>query len=228
MRIRGQRRWTCCAALVVAILAGPVLTRAQERRPPSPGNAQSFPVQQASRNEPARFDGTSGEKQLLLSPPRHDAAADKSSGGSRMLGAIVSVVVSLAVVLGLFFIVAWFMRRGLPNSTRRLPAEVVEVLGRTPLAGRQQMHVLRFGNKLLLVCASATGVDPIGEITDPLEIDRLAGLCAAQEATSASTSFKQIFGQMGREKVSDRAAVAANISTKARRSSISAGEGRDV
>ena len=153
MRFRVQRGWKWCAALVVAILAGPVLTRAQEHRAPSPGNPQSFPVQQASRNEPARFDGTSGEKQLLLSPPRHDAAADKSSGGSRMLGAIISVVVSLAVVLGLFFIVAWFMRRGLPNSTRRLPAEVVEVLGRTPLAGRQQMHLLRFGNKLLLVCA---------------------------------------------------------------------------
>jgi flagellar protein FliO/FliZ len=105
------------------------------------------------------------------------------------------VIGSLAVVLGLFFVVAWLMRRSMPQSARRLPGEVVETLGRVPLAGRQQMHLLRFGNKLLLVCVSPTGVDTLGEITDPSEIDRVAALCAQNESSGATKTFHQIFGQ---------------------------------
>jgi len=77
-------------------------------------------------------------------------------------------------------------------AARRLPGEVVETLGRVPLAGRQQMHLLRFGNKLLLVCVSPTGVDTLGEITDPSEIDRVAALCAQtnpREPLKPSTRF---------------------------------------
>ncbi|HZZ27046.1 MAG TPA: flagellar biosynthetic protein FliO [Pirellulales bacterium] len=134
----------------------------------------------------------------MPTPPR-----DKSEGsvkGQRPLGAIVSVVGCLAVVLGLFLGFAWLMRRSLPTSTRRLPSDAVEILGRTPLAGRQQMHLVRFGNKMLLVCVSPTGVDSLAEITDPIEIDRLAGLCAQTETSSATVAFKQIFAQLGREK----------------------------
>ena len=222
--------WYCCAVFAATVFISSNFVNAQDRRAPPAGSTQPFPVQQASRtvNEPSRFVDASGERQLLLPAPRHESSTERNSGGSRTLGAIVSVVGSLAVVLGLFFVVAWFMRRGMPNSARRLPGEVVEVLGRTPLAGRQQMHLLRFGNKLLLVCASATGVDTIGEITDSLEIDRLAGLCAAQEATSASTTFKQIFGQMAREKPTDTTALAVGLASKPRRGSLAAGEGRDV
>lgn len=228
--LRGFRGRCGCALFASIVLISTNLLDAQERRTLPPGVAQSFPVEQTSRtiNEPSRFAGAGDEKQLMLPAPRHDSSTEKSSTGSRTLGAIASVVASLAVVLGLFFVVAWFMRRGMPNSARRLPAEVVEVLGRTPLAGRQQMHLLRFGNKLLLVCMSASGVDTIGEITDALEIDRLAGLCAAQETTSASTTFKQIFGQMAAAKSTDRTALTLDVVSKPRRSSVVAGEGRDV
>jgi hypothetical protein len=77
---------------------------------------------------------------------------------------------------------------------------------------------------MLLVAASATGVVTISEITDPLEIDRIAGLCAAQEATSASATFKQIFGQLGREKSVETSASLAGIPSKTRRSSNLDGE----
>ena len=60
------------------------------------------------------------------------------------------------------------------------------------------MHLIRFGNKMLLVCVSPSGVDSLGEITDPAEIDRLAGLCEQEQATSATAAFKQIFGQVAR------------------------------
>ena len=159
-------------------------------------------VQQAThvQPEPARFATAANDKAIPLPAPSHDSSGEKYSSGPRPLGAIISVVGSLAVVLALFFGMAWLMRRSMPTSVRRLPPEAVEVLGRTPLSGRQQMHLLRFGNKMLLVCVSPTGVETLGEIIDPVEIDRLAGLCAQTESTSASATFKQIFGQLTRDK----------------------------
>ena len=69
------------------------------------------------------------------------------------------------------------------KSATLLPTEVVEVLGRAPLAGRQQMHLLRCGNKLLLVSVTPTGAETLTEVTDPVEVDRLSGLC--RQAASA-------------------------------------------
>ena len=45
-----------------------------------------------------------------------------------------TVVGSLAIVLGVFLIIAWSTRRLNPGAASRLPKEAVEVLGRAPLA----------------------------------------------------------------------------------------------
>jgi flagellar biogenesis protein FliO len=177
---------------------------------------QSF-VQPAThvQSEPHRLEPAAATPPLPLPAAPHDESSSSGSSGPRALGAIASVLGSLVVVLGLFFVLAWIMRRGMPNNSRVLSSDVVQVLGRAPLAGRQQMHVLRFGNKLLLVCVSPSGVDTLGEITDPLEIDRIAGLCAQTEVHSATTAFKQIFGQLSREKLRDpRSPIGARTSLR--------------
>jgi flagellar biogenesis protein FliO len=109
--------------------------------------------------------------------------------------AIVSMLGSLAIVLGLFFGLVWFMRRGLPKGSRIVPSEVVEVVGRAPLAARQQMHVVRFGPKLVLVSVSAGGAEALAEITDAAEVDRLAGICQQAQPNSATNAFRQVFRQ---------------------------------
>ena len=53
----------------------------------------------------------------------------------------------------------------------------MELLGRAPLAGRQTMQLIRVGNRLLLVALSASGAETLTEITDPVEVEHLAGLC---------------------------------------------------
>jgi flagellar biogenesis protein FliO len=126
-------------------------------------------------------------------------------------------------VLALFLCVAWFMRRGLPAGTALLPSEVVEVLGRAPLAGRQQMQLIRCGNKLLLVCLSVGCAETLTEITEPAEVDRLAGLCRESHPHSATAAFRHVFQQFGRERsgqgflgstADDRAAPTAAIVSK--------------
>jgi len=128
--------------------------------------------------------------------PRHGESSLPPGGKPAAgLGSLVTVGGSLAVVLGLFLMVAWLMRRAAPKSLTPLPSEVVEVLGRAPLAGRQQLHLLRCGRKLLLVSVTPAGAETLTEISEPEEVDRLAGLCQQARPGSATQAFRQVFEQ---------------------------------
>jgi flagellar biogenesis protein FliO len=137
---------------------------------------------------------------LKLAPP---SRSSKTGAGAKSppssAGAITSIVSSLAVVLGLFFLVVWLARRGGPKGAMLLPAEVVEVLGRTPLASRHHMHVVRFGNKLLLLSITPGGAEPLAEIDDPAEVDRLSGICQELRQGSISETFRHVFSQFANE-----------------------------
>jgi len=106
---------------------------------------------------------------------------------------------SLAVVVGLFLLLAWVVRMSLPKGPASLPRDAVEVLGRTLLTGRQYVHLIRCGNKILLVSVSPSGAETLTEITDPVEIDRLAGICYSTRPQSATTNFRHLLQNFGTE-----------------------------
>lgn len=130
---------------------------------------------------------------LPLPPPGSSGRTQQGPRGG--LGSVVTVASSLALVLGVFFLVAWGMRRAAPAGGTALPGEVFEVLGRAPMASRQQVYLLRCGNKLVLVSVTAAGAETLTEITQPAEVDRLAGLCRQAHPNSATAAFRQVFGQ---------------------------------
>jgi flagellar biogenesis protein FliO len=107
----------------------------------------------------------------------------------------VTILGALGLVLGIFLLTAWGIRRAVPQALHPLPKEVFEVLGRAPLAGRQQAQLLRLGNKLVLVSLSPAGAETLTEITDPLEVDRVAGLCRQAQPGSATAVFRQVLDQ---------------------------------
>jgi flagellar biogenesis protein FliO len=80
-----------------------------------------------------------------------------------------------------------------------LPGDVVSVLGRVPLAARQFAELLRVGNKLVLVSITPTGAEPLTEVTDPVEVDRLLGLCQQNNPHSTTKAFEQVFQQLSNE-----------------------------
>ncbi len=164
----------------------PQLRAAAESKQPLPGDkvqgiqAEPMPLSGATRD--------SSDTALLH--------GRRAPGTPSAVPAVLSMFASLAVVLGLFLGVMWFLRRGLPKGARILSSDVVEVLGRAPLAGRQQMHLLRFGNRLLLISVSPSGAETLAEISDPAEVDRLAGICQQSHKASATAAFSQIFRQL--------------------------------
>ena len=105
----------------------------------------------------------------------------------------------LAIVLGLLLACVWLFRRTGAGPGRPLPAEAFAVLGRAPLFGQTAAHLLRLGNKLVLVAVTPDGVQPIVEVTDRDEVDRLTGICAAHGAHSSSVEFQHVLRQLAQE-----------------------------
>ncbi len=102
-------------------------------------------------------------------------------------------------MVGLFLGVAWCYRKTLGTTLAGgLPKQVVQVVGRTSISARQQMVMVRFGSKLLLVSVIQGEARTLSEINDPLEVDQLLGLCESGQPGSSSQSFKSILLQEGK------------------------------
>jgi flagellar protein FliO/FliZ len=105
----------------------------------------------------------------------------------------------LAIVITLFVVTAWLLRRGPAKPTGVLPAEAFSVLGRAPLTAQSFAQLLRLGNKLVLVAVTPDGAQTLAEVTDPAEVDRIAGLCVSNRGAGPSAEFQQVLAQLSRE-----------------------------
>jgi flagellar biogenesis protein FliO len=114
-------------------------------------------------------------------------------------GSLQTILSALAIVIGIFLLFAWLLRRNGQKTGAALPAEVVSVLGRVLLAPRHVTELLRVGNKLVLVSITPAGAEPITEVSDPVEVDRLVGLCQQYSPHSTTKAFEQVFRQLSRE-----------------------------
>ncbi len=164
------------------------------------GNSQPAGKSTAAGAEPSTtYRGQwSSEEPIPLEPP--DGSMTTAAPPKTPTGAMWTVATSLAIVLGLFFVVVYVSRRAGAGGPLSLPKEAFDVLGRAALAGRQQAQVVRFGDKLILLAVSATGVESLAEITSPEEVERVAGLCEQRQPGSVTQSFQQVLHQFSREK----------------------------
>ena len=90
---------------------------------------------------------------------------------------VKKMVGSLALVLGLYFAFVWVMRKLNLGGNAGLPSDVVEVLGQVPFGARRSLQLIRLGSKVLLLLNSPDGTQPLGEISDPDEVEHLVSLC---------------------------------------------------
>ncbi len=151
------------------------------------------------RDEVRRLDLSGSSK---VRPSRTRPAAKRGtemfSDWVRTSGA--TALAALAFVVGLFMLLAWALKRGMPVSAQVLPAEAVRVLGRVPLGSRQFGHLLHIGNKVVLVSVSQAGVEKLAEVDDPQEVLRLVALCGKSSKHGSQKEFEEIFGQFANER----------------------------
>ena len=169
-------------AVACLLFAGAARPGGAAERPPQPIPP---PTSERTQSKDAK---ASGGKQIKPS----SGGASKTSGGGAS-AAWVTTLGGLTAVLALVFLTAKVLRKSMPAAQRTLPNEVVQVLGRKPLDFRHTIHLIRCGSRLLVVGSSQEGLTTLCEMTDPVEIDYLAGLCKPSEPTSVTDSFNQLF-----------------------------------
>ena len=141
----------------------------------------------------AHNEGKSRETQAT--GPTHLAGEDKlretHSRGASL--SPITAVGALAVVVGLILILARIFRRHAPLFSQSLPTEALEILGRRFLDQRQSIVLLRIGSRILVVGSSAAGLQGIGEVSDPVEVDLIAGMCrGSRNGQKLGTSFMSL------------------------------------
>jgi flagellar protein FliO/FliZ len=143
----------------------------------------------AGATAPATPAHDSPESRPLPVRKRDPAAAGGDARGAA--GGLTSWTTSLgglAVVAALAVVASWMLKKMQPAGNEPLPAEVLESLGRAPLAGGQQMHLVRCGAKLLLLSVTSNGAQTLSEISDPAEVARLTELCRPRVAARKEAS----------------------------------------
>ena len=137
------------------------------------------------------------QSSLALPPPEESSDGSKSKPSDISSGrALATTIGSLTFVLAVFFALVWLTRRNMYRAGGILPSEVIEVLGRVPFAGKQQLQLIRLGQKLILVSISTVGTTTLTEVSDLDEVNRLSGLCRQNQPGSATQNFREVFAQL--------------------------------
>lgn len=199
---------------------GEILSYSRKSQPAVPPSVAD-PVQVDREVAPAGFQNAPSTETnspvrnpRLLAPPSREQIASPtgtkpslskpraSAVGLPKIESFATAGAGLAIVVGLFLVCMWLLRRSGPKPTSVLPTDAVAVLGRVPLAARNFAHLLQVGNKLVLVAITPDGVSPITEVTDPVEVQRLLGLCLHNNKQSTTAEFHNVLEKLSKEPAS--------------------------
>lgn len=131
----------------------------------------------AGRGQDLTFDIPTGEPENRGQWHQSLGAALRQEAGSinwvRMLG-------SLAIVVSGWLILMALLRRLSGGRSGRLPATVFELVGSARLNHRQSLQLVRVGSRLLVLMVSPEGAHPVGEISQPAEVESLLAGCQSR------------------------------------------------
>ena len=117
------------------------------------------------------------------------------------LAPLISVGGTLLIVIAAFFLLAMLLRKVSPPSSRPLPKDAFECLGRHYLTQKHQLQLLRVGSRIVLVSVMPDGVSTLVEITDPDEAVSFLGLCRRLDSNSSTEMFRKTIASMSDEEL---------------------------
>ncbi|MGL6194923.1 MAG: hypothetical protein ACRC2T_08890 [Thermoguttaceae bacterium] len=116
---------------------------------------------------------------------------------------LVSVVGTLCLVLGCFFVFAMLLKKVSPKTGGYLPREAFECVGRFTLNSKLQLNLLRLGNRLILIAVTQDGgLETITEVEHPDEVVQILGMCRKLDPNSSTAQFKTVLNEFAQEKTS--------------------------
>ncbi|MFG0249589.1 MAG: FliO/MopB family protein [Phycisphaeraceae bacterium JB051] len=112
---------------------------------------------------------------------------------------ILNTITALGVVIALIFAMRMGMNKlsGRPVMGGR--SGIVEVLSRTSLSPRNQVMLLRLGQRIIVVSEGPAGVRTLANVDDPDEVAGLLTTISASKPGSISQSFNQLLNRADTE-----------------------------
>ena len=127
------------------------------------------------------------------SPTTNPATVAPRSGGIDF----IRILSALAIVVGLIVAARVLFRRFFVSSNAPGASGVIKVIGRSPLAPRQQVLLLQVGGRIVVVGESNGSLSTLAQIEDPDEVARLVGQLQAEQIQRAA-SFGGLFTRVQR------------------------------
>jgi hypothetical protein len=119
------------------------------------------------------------------------ATARRSGRSSPSSGWIASRV---TLVVGLFLAIVFAQRIWTPRRGMQA-ANLIEVCGKVPLDAKQYLHLVRIGERLLVLLQSPHGVQRVTEITDAAEVARMLDRLAPAGRSRADRTAQWLLAQ---------------------------------
>jgi flagellar protein FliO/FliZ len=126
----------------------------------------------------------------LALPPRaldRDGANKRAPSSSSSQAGAATTAIALASIVGVLLVAAHWIRPYV-GSPRGLPIDALELLGRRLIEPKVAVHLVRCGNRVLVLGVTSDGVRTLSEITDPTEVERLTEACLNEQAASRTPS----------------------------------------
>ncbi|MBL4700444.1 MAG: FliO/MopB family protein, partial [Phycisphaeraceae bacterium] len=178
-------------------------------------DSKPIPMYQPAKSTPT--DNEVRSKELLLSHPSEHkplgtpgqsgvpesptlGSEDTSLGlGSDSSAWVLKTITSLGVVIGLILALRMGINKlsGRPAMGSR--SGIVEVLSRTSISPRNQVLLLRLGQRIIVVSEGPAGVRTLANLDDPDEVAQLLATVSSSRPGSITQSFNQLLNRAGSE-----------------------------
>jgi len=185
--------------LSVTLLMAMLLTRTAAGQSQQPGNS---PREQAIPSRPLTRDAAHSSRDArpsrTITRRGNPSTANTGRSGNKVKSTTTfwKTAGSLAVIVFLILAAGRILKKRGGGMGNTLPTEAVELLGRRYIDQRQVIHLVRLGSRILVLGSSPDGLRSLAEITDPVEIDYLAGVCRPADSSHGITqTFRGLFAR---------------------------------
>ena len=143
-----------------------------------------------------RRDTPSGSRSISRPSRPLKPAAKSGEPRKQAAGSFWKTLIVLAVIVAVILAAAKHLKKHGPRLSGGIPADAMELLGKRAIDRGQLIYLVRLGSRILIIGSSAAGLQTLGEINDPVEIDYLSGLCRQPTQSSGITQgFLSLFNR---------------------------------
>jgi flagellar protein FliO/FliZ len=158
------------AALVMLLMAGGALAAQDAAPAPTPQTPEaSMPVTSTGAT-PSNAEAE--DRPISIHRDGVEGSPIGKGGNGGNAWALGRTLGALAIVVGLIFLASWLLRRVGGRQTRG-DQDVMQILARKSISARQQLLLVRLGQRLVLVGSSSGALSMLSEITDQAEVESM-------------------------------------------------------